>query len=213
MITASNKYLASGLMAALLMAGQAIGLAQGRGSATSTPASLGAGVTPVPGVAGVPVSPEYRIGPEDVLDIVVWGNADLTRSGVQVRPDGRISLPMVNDVQAAGLTPMDLRSAITKKLEPAFHDQEVSVVVREVNSMKISVVGAVRTPSRFPLRSELTVLDAIAMAGGFADFAKRDKIYVLRNGRKLAFNYDRFVKDPVVEDNFLLRAGDTVVIP
>jgi len=210
MIPAPPKYMASGIVAALLVAGQVTGQAQGRGAVTPSTAGRAAGASvPAPSSVG----PEYRIGPEDVLDIVVWKNPDLSKAGVPVRPDGRISLSVINDVQAAGLTPMELREEITKGLDPFFKDQEVTVNVKEVNSVKISVVGAVRTPNRFQLRSQVTVVDAIAMAGGFADFAKKDKVYVLRNGKRLPFNYDKWIKNPVVRDNFVLLAGDTVVIP
>lgn len=212
MIPTSNRYVVGGLVVALLLAGQATGQTLPHGSVAVTPPVNRSAATPVAEPA-VAATPEYRIGPEDVLDIVVWGNTDLTRNGVPVRPDGRISLPQVNDVMAAGLTPMQLRNTIIQKLEPQFHDQEVSVNVREVNSLKISVVGLVRTPSRFLLRSQLTVLDAIAMAGGFVDFAKRDKIYVLRNDKRMPFNYDKFVNEPAGQENFVLQAGDTVVIP
>lgn len=210
MILASKKYMVVGLVAALAAGGQVIGRAQGLGSASS---AVRGGMTSAPGSGAVPVSPEYRIGPEDVLDIVVWGNVDLTKTGVQVRPDGRITLPVVNDIMAAGLTPMDLRNAITKKLEPGYVNQDVSVTVKEVNSLKFSVMGNVRMPNRFLLRSEVTVTDAIAMAGGFAEFAKKDKIYVLRNGKRLPFNWKRFESDPVAADNFRLQAGDIVVVP
>jgi polysaccharide export outer membrane protein len=213
MIPSSNKYIAGSLVAALLVASQAVGQTQPHGTAAIARSASHLATIPI---ADPPVgagTPEYRIGPEDVLDIVVWGNVDLTRNGVPVRPDGRISMAIVNDVQAAGLTPMELRNLISKKLEPKFTDQEVSVTVREVNSLRISIVGLVRNPSRVLLRSQLTVIDAIAMAGGFVDFAKRDKIYVLRNGNRLPFNYDRFVNEPGGQENFILQAGDTIVIP
>lgn len=198
----------------------ALGLSQAVGQAhsgvrVSKPAPVAHVETKASDAASaVPTAPEYRLGPEDVLDVVVWQNADLSSKGVQVRPDGRISLPVVNDMQAAGLTPMELRNAIVKGLEPQFHDQEVSVTVREVNSMRVSVVGNVKTPNRFLLRSPVTVLDAIAIAGGFIDFAKRDKICVLRrDGSKLTFNYDEFVKEPNARANFLLQPGDQVIVP
>ena len=213
MIPTSNKYVASGLVAALLIASQAVGQTQPHGPAGFSPTPHRFAATPAPEAAAVGVAPEYRIGPEDVLDIVVWKNPDLSKTGVPVRPDGRISLSVANDVQAAGLTPMQLRDAIIKALDSTFQNQEVSVTVREVNSMRISVVGLVRSPNRYPLRSQLTVLDAIALSGGFLDFAKRDKIYVLRNGNRLPFNYDKFVNEPVAAENFVLQPGDTVVIP
>jgi polysaccharide export outer membrane protein len=190
----------------------AVGHAQQRtsGSTASSPRLGGASTAG----AAAAAAPEYRIGPEDVLDVVVWQDVDLTARGVQVRPDGRISLPVINDVLAAGLTPMELRAAIIKGLEGPYHDKEVSVTVREVNSMRISVVGKVRTPSRVQLRSAVTIVDAIAAAGGFADFAQSDKICVLRrDGTRLMFNYDKFVKDPSAKDNFLLQAGDQVIVP
>jgi polysaccharide export outer membrane protein len=199
-----RPYFAATLLAAALAVSQTVGHAQ------SGPSS---GYRSGPAAAAA-AAPEYRIGPEDVLDIVVWKDIDLTSRGVQVRPDGRISLPLVNDILAAGLTPMELRDAITKKLDAFDKGKDVSVTVRDVNSMRISVMGAVRTPNRYPLRSQLTVLDALAMAGGLTEFADKDKISVLRlDGTRLIFNYSKFVKEPNPTDNFVLRTGDIVFIP
>src|SRR5206468_4817575 len=109
---------------------------------------------------------DYRIGPEDVLDIAVWHNEAMSRT-VPVRPDGKISLPLLNDIQAAGLTPMQLRDALSKKLEEYMPTPEVSVIVKEVHSFKVSVVGEVKRPGRHELKSQATVLDILALAEGF----------------------------------------------
>ena len=125
------------------------------------------------GVAGV--DGDYKIGPEDVLDIAVWNNTAISRT-VPVRPDGKISLPLLNDVQAAGLTPMQLRDVLTKKLVEYVPAPEVSVIVREVRSFNVSVIGEIRAPGRYELKSRTTVLDVLARAGPFSDFASRARI-------------------------------------
>src|SRR2546430_4986424 len=113
---------------------------------------------------------DYRIGPEDVLDIAVWHNEAMSRT-VPVRPDGKISLPLLNEVQAAGLTPPQLRDVLMKRLTDYMPSPEVSVIVREVHSFKVSVIGEVKTPGRYELNSPATVLDVLAQAGPFTDFA------------------------------------------
>ena len=172
--------------------------------------------TPPPAVAATPpLETDYRIGPEDVLSIVVLGHLDYTRT-VPVRPDGRISLPAVNDVMAAGLTPQELRMRLTESFSKFINSEglEVSVIVTEVHSVKVSVQGNVRTPMRFELRSRTTVLDALAMAGGFTDYAKRDQIIVRRaDGTVLRFNYDRFLEKPEANELIVLRGGDNVIVP
>jgi polysaccharide biosynthesis/export protein len=158
---------------------------------------------------------DYQIGPEDVLDISVWKNPELSRK-VPVRPDGKISLPLVNDIQAAGLTPSELRQQLAGKLAEFVPTPEVSVVVQEVQSLKISVVGAVKTPGRFTLRSPATVLECIALAQGLTEFANREKIVVLRqNGsttQRIPFNY-RKVAEGSEQENFVVKAGDIIVVP
>jgi polysaccharide biosynthesis/export protein len=158
---------------------------------------------------------EYQIGPEDVLDISVWKNAELSRK-VPVRPDGKISLPLVNDIQAAGLTPSELRKQIAAKLTEFVPTPEVSVVVQEVQSLKVSVVGAVKTPGRFSLRSPATVLECLALAQGLTEFANRERIVVLRqNGsttQRIPFNY-RKVAEGSEQENFMVKAGDIIVVP
>ena len=157
----------------------------------------------------------YRIGPEDVLDISIWKSPELSRS-VPVRPDGKVSLPLVNDIQAAGLTPEQLRRELTTRLSEFVPAPEVAVIVREVHSAKVAVVGAVRTPGRFELRSPATVLEMIAMAQGFTDFAERYRIVVLRqNGGttvRIPFRYTK-VEAGTDQDNFALEPGDIIVVP
>src|SRR5438270_1483316 len=124
--------------------------------------------------------PEYRIGIEDVLDIAVWNVAELQKT-VPVRPDGKISLPLVNDVVAAGLTPMELRDQLTKKIAVYVQNPDVSVVVREIRSQKVSVLGQVKAPGRYDVKGPSTVLDALALAGGLTDFAARRRSTILRS--------------------------------
>ncbi len=166
--------------------------------------------------SNVDMAKEYLIGPEDVLDITVWKNCpDLCRT-VPVRPDGKMSLPLVNDVQAAGLTPMDLREHLTQQLSEYLPSPEVSVIVREVHNFKVAVVGSVKMPGDYELKSQATVLELLARAQGLTEFANRDKIVVLRqNGTKtdrIQFNY-RKVAEGHDQDNFYVRAGDVIVVP
>src|SRR5207245_1271651 len=127
---------------------------------------------------------EYRIGIDDLLDIAVWNVAELQKT-VPVRPDGKISLPLVNDVVAAGLTPMELRDHLAKKMAIFIQNPDVSVVVREIHSLKVSVIGQVRSPGRYDIKGQATVLDALALAGGFTEFAGRRKITILRSAQRL----------------------------
>jgi polysaccharide biosynthesis/export protein len=158
---------------------------------------------------------EYQIGPEDVLDISVWKNPELSRT-VPVRPDGKVSLPLLNDFRVAGLTPSDLREQLVSRLSDFVPTPEVSVIVREVHSRKVAVVGAVKTAGRYELKSPMTVLEAIALAQGFTDFAARDRIVVLRqNGgttTRIPFNY-RKIAEGAEQENFFVRPGDIVVVP
>ena len=186
-------------------------------------AAAPAAAAPAPRVApvvrsasAVDMSKEYLIGPEDVLDITVWKNCpDLCRT-VPVRPDGKMSLPLVNDVQAAGLTPMDLRQHLTEQLAEYLPSPEVSVIVREVHNFKVAVVGSVKMPGDYEIKSQATVLELIARAQGLTEFANRDKVVVLRqNGTKterIKFNY-RKVAEGDDQDNFYVRAGDIIVVP
>lgn len=165
----------------------------------------------------------YIIGPADVLELAVWGNTDMTRT-VPVRPDGKISLPLLNDVQAAGLTPMQLRDSVTKALVAYIPEPAVSVIVREIHSFKVTVVGEVKEPGRYELKDRATVLDVLAMAGGLNEYASRDRIVVLRQeqgtARQIPFAYDKLTTkngakngSSDVQDNVCVKPGDVIVIP
>jgi polysaccharide export outer membrane protein len=158
----------------------------------------------------------YRIGVSDVLAIDVWENAAVSRT-VVVRPDGMISLPLLNDVQAAGLTPEELRAELTTQLHEYIPNAEVSVVVSAVNSMKVSVLGEVKNPGRYAFESNMTILDALALAGGLRDFAARKRIAVMRQEgqerKYLYFDYDKIVAGDGTVGNFALRPGDIVLVP
>lgn len=164
----------------------------------------------------IPAPPEYRIGPEDTLQIAVWKNEAMSKT-VPVRPDGMISLPLLNDLQAAGLTPMELRDLLMKKLGEYMPTPEVAVIVAEVRSFKVSVIGEVQRPARYELKSWTTVLDVLALAGGLNEFAARNRIVVLRpdgNGMKrIPFNYNKVISSGGEHENFYLRPSDIVLVP
>lgn len=158
----------------------------------------------------------YLIGPEDVLNVSVWKEPQITQT-VPVRPDGKISLPLLNDVQAAGLTPMQLSAVITKRLKKYLSDPQVTVIVTQINSQRYYIMGEVARAGTYPLLPNMTVLQALSGAGGFTPFAKLSDIYVLRleNGRqiKLPFNYKDVIKGQKADQNIMLEAGDTIIVP
>ena len=159
----------------------------------------------------------YVIGANDVLAINVWKEPDITRS-VPVRSDGKISLPLVGELQAGGQTPQQLEQEITKRLRNYISEPEVTVIVTDSKSQKVNILGMVTRPGAYLLTSSTTVLDAIAMAGGFKDFAKQKSVYVLRQApdgtqQRLLFNYKEVIKGKNPEQNIRLQAGDTVVVP
>jgi polysaccharide biosynthesis/export protein len=158
---------------------------------------------------------EYVIGPEDVLHVAVWKEADLTAT-LPVRPDGKISLPLLNDVQAAGLTPIQLADSVTEKLKKYIADPHVTVVVTQINSKRVYMVGEVTHTGPIPMLPNMTVLQALSSAG-LTQFANTKGIYVLRveNGRqqKMPVNYRKIVKGEQMDQNYALRAGDTIVVP
>lgn len=154
----------------------------------------------------------YLIGPEDLLLVRVWREAELSGQ-FPVRPDGRISLPLVNEIQAAGLTPEQLAGAITKGLDRYMTQPEVSVAVLQVNSKKYFIIGEVQKPGSYPLTVPTTVLEALVNAGGFRDFANPKKIIVLRAGERLKFNYKEVIAGKKMEQNVKLESGDQIIVP
>lgn len=164
------------------------------------------------------VTAEYIIGPEDVLDITVWKNTDLSKT-VQVRPDGRISLPLIGDVTAVGRTSAQLTEDIGSRLKSYMENPTVSIVVKEVNSYAIFVLGEVTKPGRYPLKSKTTLLQAITLASGFTPVASRNKIVVFRFGKdgepltKIKASYDDIVLRDGTNQNIELKPGDTIVVP
>ncbi len=161
-------------------------------------------------------NPNYVIGPQDVLEVDVWKEPELTRQ-VPVRPDGKISLPLLNDVQAAGLTPTKLADEITEGLKKYITDPQVTVIVSAINSQRVYILGEVTRAGAYPLLPGMTVLQALSSAGGFTEFANTKKIYVLRQvkGRqeKFPFNYKDVINGKNTQENITLEAGDTIVVP
>jgi len=159
---------------------------------------------------------DYVIGPQDVVRIDVWKEPDISRT-IPVRPDGKLSLPLLNDIQASGLTAVQLGKAIREGLTKYLTNPEVTVTVTEINSRRVYITGEVTRAGAFPLLPNMTVLQALSSAGGFTQFAKLKGIYVLRNeaGKqmKLPFNYKEVVKGKNQDENILLQPGDVIVVP
>lgn len=159
----------------------------------------------------------FVIGTGDVLSINVWKEPDISRS-IPVRSDGNISLPLVGEVQAAGRTPLTLEQDIASRLKNYISEPEVTVIVQQINSEKFNILGQVVRPGSYPLANASTVLDAIAIAGGFRDFAKKKSIYVLRQNAdgtqtRLPFNYKDVIKGQTPQQNVKLQPHDTIVVP
>jgi polysaccharide export outer membrane protein len=171
---------------------------------------------PMPAANGITDQEEYRIGPEDILQIFVWKNETLSRL-VSVRPDGKISLPLLGDVQASGQTARELRDTLVKRYVEFIASPEISVIVNEVKSIKVSVIGEVPKAGRYELKSRTTVLDMLAMAGGFGQFASRSRVFVLRpeagKMKRIPFNFNKAVSEGGEQENFYLQPGDIVVVP
>ena len=169
------------------------------------------------GVAIAQPSSTYVIGAGDVLAINVWQEPEASVLSTVVRSDGLISLPLIKEIEAAGLTPKQLEKALTEKLSKQIRQPDVTVLVKEIHSEKIYLIGALKKESQLPLKSSLTVLQAIAEAGGVTDYAKKSKIYVLRkeNGKqvKYPFDYTSVIRGEHMEQNITLKPGDTIVVP
>jgi polysaccharide export outer membrane protein len=160
---------------------------------------------------------DYVIGNNDMLGINVWNEPQLTQS-VPVRSDGMISLPLIGEVQATGRTPLQLKEAITVKLLSYLSAPNVTVTVLQINSQKFNILGRVLKPGSYPLQAATTILDAIAEAGGFQDFAKQKNIYVLRRSpegseTRINFNYKDVIRGNHPEQNIKLKPNDTIVVP
>lgn len=164
----------------------------------------------------------FPLGPEDELEVVVWRNPDLSRTGVIVRPDGMISLPLIGDVRAAGLTAQALAKEITERYKEYKENPAVSVSVNAVNSYNVFVVGEVNAPGKYPLKSYATVLQAISLAGGFTQYADENKMQVVRmtkdqDGKaqeiRIPVQYDVLLSEEGDKYNFVLHPGDTIVVP
>ena len=162
---------------------------------------------------------DYYLGPEDVLEVLVWKNADLSKV-VTVRPDGRFSLPLIGDVQAAGLTAAQVQHEITKRLTDFYQEPpHVSLIVQQANSYVIFIVGQVERPGQYTVKRGTTFLQAIALAGGFTPFAVYNEVLVLRDGsgdhrqRAVRVSYKDILGGKYQENNILLKSGDTIIIP
>jgi polysaccharide export outer membrane protein len=195
-------------------------LAHAHGAAEQSSTSASSQKTDATGKTNNPVSAatdaDYVIGPQDVVRIDVWKEPEISRT-IPVRPDGKISLPLLNDIQASGLTALQLGKAIRDGLTKYLTSPEVTVTVTEINSRRVYITGEVARAGAFPLLPNMTVLQALSSAGGFTQFAKLKGIYVLRNeGEKQVkhpFNYKEVVKGKNQDENILLQPGDVIVVP
>jgi polysaccharide biosynthesis/export protein len=188
--------------------------AQSNGNQAAAPASS---VPEKPASQGVSTPPGYRIGAGDNLEVNVWKEPEASVQSVIVRPDGKITLPLVKEVDVLGLTPSELEKILIAKLTSKIIQPDVTVVVREIRSKKVYLVGAVNKVGPVPLLSSMTVLQVLAEAGGVTEYAKKKKIYIMRseNGKqvKLPFNYDAVVKGEHMEQNIQVLPDDTIVVP
>lgn len=157
--------------------------------------------------------PGYKIGSGDVLDIMVWKEPDASVQGMVVRADGKISMPFLKDIQVAGFTPSELEIKLKNDLSQYIQDAEVTVLIKSVTSEKIYVMGSVKKPGPLIMTTPLTVLQALSEAGGPTDYAKKKKIYILRGGQKIPFNYTAVIKGESMDQNIPILPGDTIVVP
>lgn len=218
--------LAAGLIGCAAASAQSPAPAPRPASAPTAPASPAtapagaAAAVPAPEAdtvpTGVPVPRGYTIGPADVLDIVFWRDKDMSAQ-VTVRPDGRITLPLMNDIVAIGLTPEQLRTKLEADAARYIQDPNVTIVVKQINSRKVFITGEVAKPGSYPLNGPTSVLQLISMAGGLSEYANEKKIRVLRleAGQQLSlpFNYKDVAEGKELAQNIELRPGDTVVVP
>ena len=214
------------IVTALIVAQVSIGAATPRQVASAPGAqapTAGNGSPAAPGTPGAPAvpagvtpPPDYVIGPDDVLTIIFWREKDMSAE-VGVRPDGRISLPLLNEVQAAGLTPEQLRTNIAQAAAKYIEEPTVTVVVKQINSRRVFITGQVAKPGPYPLMGPVTVLQLITIAGGVLEYADSENISVVRtvNGKptRTRFNYKEFTRGKNLEQNIELKPGDQIIVP
>jgi polysaccharide biosynthesis/export protein len=202
--------------AALLMTAAANGFAQQAARSAAPPASAPKSANSSVAPSGLPTPDDYVIGPDDVLSVVFWRDKDMS-ADVAVRPDGKISLPVINEMVATGLTAEQLRARITEAASKFVTDPTVSVVVKAINSRKVFITGMVAKPGDYGIPGRTTVLQLIAMAGGLHEFADAKNISINRieNGRQvnLRFNYKDVSKGKNLKQNIELKPGDTIIVP
>ncbi len=210
----------TGFSAAAILILASVGLWAQSGSETSAPAASVPAAQAAPSADASSTKPHddsFVIGNDDVLAINVWKEPDISRS-IPVRSDGKISLPLVGEVQATGRTPLKLEQDIAARLKNYIAEPEVTVIVQQINSQKFNILGQVGRPGSYVISNSATVLDAIALAGGFRDFAKQKNIYILRQNpdgtqTRLPFNYKEVVKGQNPAQNIKLQPRDTIVVP
>jgi len=199
-----------------LLATASFALLLASGAAAQQPPAAARPAAPATKPAEAPVPADYTIGPDDVLSVVFWRDAEMSAE-VVVRPDGKISLPLLNDIQASGLTPADLKIQIEQQAKKFVETPSVSIVVKQIHSRKVFITGSVLHPGAYALGGQTTVLQLIAMAGGLTEYADSKKIVISRNegGRPvtLRFNYKDFINGKNLQSNVVLKPGDTVVVP
>lgn len=183
---------------------------------SATPAAAQT-AAPTPSTGDKPHDSTFVIGNDDVLAINVWKETEISRS-IVVRSDGKISLPLVGEVVAAGETPLQLEQVITDRLKNYITDPQVTVIVQQINSEKFNILGQVGKPGAYPLTATTTIVDAIATAGGFKDFAKKKGIYILRRDAagtesRIGFNYQDFIKGKNTGQNITIQPHDTIIVP
>jgi len=210
-----KKSLAIGtiILAAVAVFGQAPADQSAGSDSSNAPAASPA----TPSERSIRADDPFVIGNDDILAISVWNETQLSKQ-VTVRSDGKISLPLIGDIQAAGRTPSLLEMEISDRLKNFITNPQVAVIVQEIHSLKFNVLGEVTKPGTYPLTTGTTVVDAIAAAGGLKDFAKKKGIYVLRQNPsggeyRFTFNYEEFVKGKNTKQNIVLKSHDTVVVP
>ncbi len=214
----SRRFLSIGVFV-LALSGLALGQAAAGSDHPAQPAVLSPAAVLQPAAPDLKNTPgaDYVIGNDDMLGVNVWNEPQLTQS-VPVRSDGKISLPLIGEVQASGRTPLQLKDDITAKLRSFLSAPNVTVIVQQINSQKFNILGRVLKPGSYPLLATTTILDAIAEAGGFQDFAKQKNIYVLRRSpegseTRINFNYKDVIRGNHPEENIKLKPSDTIVVP